>query len=94
MCVTFDTAADTYTLFRGRCDDNAKTRVRGPIGTDASSVDLESPRFTSENGTVQPAVTFRPTGSAWPGQVEVTRGGSDKVYRLRVDGITGRVSVG
>ena len=94
MCVTFDTAADTYTVYRGRCDDSARTRVRGPIDTDSSSVDLEDPRFTSENGTAESAVTFRPTGSAWPGQVEVTRSGSDKVYRLRGDGITGRVSVG
>ena len=94
MCVWFDTAADTYTVYRGRCDDASKVQVRGPLATGSPRVVLSAPAFTASDGSSYPGVTFRPTGSAWPGQVQVRRDGSAKVYTVSVEGMTGRVSLG
>ena len=92
MCVSFDTSADSYTLYRGACDDTAKQKVNGPFETDGGQVQLEAPVFT---GTSTPTgVTFFARGTATPGSVHVTSSASTKVYILDVEGLTGRVSLG
>ena len=92
MCVRFDTAADRYTVFHGRCDDATKTRAEGPFDTDSAGVHIGSAQFTSSAGTVGPGVTFRARGTAWAGAVKVTRDGSAKVHVVKVERLTGRVS--
>ena len=93
VCVTFDVASDSYTVFRGACDDPAKTRVKGPMSASSSKVHLTTPAFTSPSGTPGAAVGFTARGTAWPGQVKVTRDGSTKTYVLSVEGLTGRVAL-
>jgi len=92
MCVAFDTTTDSYTLYQGLCTDPSKVRIDGPFDTDSSAVHLSSPAFTSSSGTQQ-GVTFSARGTAWPGEVRVTRDGSTKVYRITVEGLTGRVAL-
>lgn len=91
MCVLFDTAANKYTLFRGRCDEPSRQHLAGPFDTGSPKVQVVSPAFTSSTSTQNSGVTFTPRGSAWPGGVRVTRTGSAKVYVLTVEGLTGRV---
>ena len=90
-CVWFDTAANTYTLYRGACD-GPKTKITGPYETGADEVTISSPTFTAPSGA-NPGVTFFARGTGWPGEVRVTRTGSSKVYVLKVEGLTGRVSL-
>lgn len=52
---------------------------------------LEQPTFTVPAGPPERA-TFYPRGSATPGYLLVTREGSDKDYRVEVEGLTARVS--
>jgi prepilin-type N-terminal cleavage/methylation domain-containing protein len=92
-CVLFDTAADTYTVYRGACDDAAKVRVLGPIGTQSGDVEISAPSFTSLAGVVRQGVTFRARGTAWAGQVLVTRRGAAKTYTIAVERLTGRVTL-
>jgi type II secretion system protein H len=92
-CVTFDVATDSYTVFRGACDDPAKTEVQGPKATNSSKVHLTTPAFTNPSGTPGAAVGFTARGTAWPGTVKVTRDGSTKTYVLSVEGLTGRVAL-
>ncbi|HYU85911.1 MAG TPA: GspH/FimT family pseudopilin [Kribbellaceae bacterium] len=92
-CVTFDVAADTYTTYRGACDDPAKTKVKGPEPTSSAKVHLSAPSFKGPSGTPGSGVTFTARGTAWPGKVTVTRSGSAKTYLLTVEGLTGRVSL-
>jgi type II secretion system protein H len=92
-CVTFDVATDSYTVFRGACDDPAKTEVQGPKSTDSGKVHLATPTFTSSAGTPAAGVSFTARGTAWPGTVKVTRDGSTKTYVLTVEGLTGRVAL-
>jgi type II secretion system protein H len=92
-CVTFDVGSNTYTVFRGACDDPAKTKVKGPVSTSSRKVHLTAPAFTSPTGTPGPNVGFTARGTAWPGQVKVTRDGATKTYVLSVEGLTGRVAL-
>jgi type II secretion system protein H len=92
-CVEFNVAANNYSVYRGPCDDVAKVKVLGPVGTGSKAVHLSAPAFSSPAGTPKPGVTFTPRGTAWPGQVTVTRDDSSKTYVLSVEGLTGRVSL-
>ncbi len=92
-CVLFDTAADTYTVYRGACDDPARVKVLGPVGTESPDVEISSPSFTSSAGVVSQGVTFRARGTAWAGRVLITRRGSSKTYTITVERLTGRVTV-
>ncbi len=92
-CVTFDVATDTFTVYRGACDNAAKSKVDGPVRTGSNRVHLEAPAFTTPSGTPTAGVTFTARGTAWPGQVRVTRDRSTKSYVLSVEGLTGRVSL-
>ena len=92
MCVQFDVDADQYDVYRGACDSSSRVRVAGPISTAASSVELSAPGFTAQSGATSTGVTFYARGTAWPGTVQVTRTGESRVYTLRVEGLTGRVS--
>jgi len=91
MCLLFDVAANKYTLYRGTCDNTAKTKILGPFATDNPDVHIATPVFTS-TGTSS-GVTFYARGTASPGTVKVTRVGSSKQYVLTVEGLTGRVSL-
>ena len=91
MCVQFDVPARQLVVYRGACDDAARTKVNGPIATPSPRVKFASPAFT-EAGTAT-GVTFYSRGTATPGSVKVTRDGSTKVYTLTVERLTGRVSL-
>lgn len=92
FCVTFDTAAETYTIWRYACD-TATTKVNGPYPMNHHQVHLDSPRFLYADGSTRTGVTFKPTGTATDGQIRITRDGSAKTYLVDVEGFTGRVSV-
>ncbi|MET1051765.1 MAG: GspH/FimT family protein [Mycetocola sp.] len=91
-CVWFLTANDTYTVYRGACEATTKQKLTGPHHTASSDVGLSGPSFAGSSGS-SAGVTFYARGTATAGGVSVTRSGSAKVYRLTVEGLTGRVAV-
>lgn len=90
MCVWFDVAANTYTVYRGACDSPAKQHLTGPHQTESPDVRLAAPAFPS---AASPGVTLYARGTAVQGSVKVTRTGSTKQYVITVEGLTGRVSL-
>lgn len=92
FCVTFDTAASTYTINRYACGTTLE-RVQGPTKIENAKVKINDVQFTRADGSIAPDVLFKPTGSAWSGYVTVTRTGSTKSYRINVEGFTGRVAI-
>jgi prepilin-type N-terminal cleavage/methylation domain-containing protein len=92
MCVSFRVAQNDYTVYRGACDSTTKVALIGPVASDSADTRLSAPAFTGTSGT-SAGVTFNARGTAWPGSVKVTRGGSPKIYTLTVEGLTGRVSL-
>ncbi|WP_148611631.1 pilus assembly FimT family protein [Nocardioides rubriscoriae] len=92
MCLSFDTAADTYTLSRFACGTTTQ-KINGPVKVEDGRVDITSAAFTAPDGSVSSGITFRPAGSAYPGTLKIARSGSTKVYTLTVEGLTGRVSI-
>jgi prepilin-type N-terminal cleavage/methylation domain-containing protein len=92
MCVWFDVAADTYTVYRGACDAATRQQLVGPYSTNGSGVHIASPSFAAPSGS-SPGVTFYARGTGWPGDVSVTRSGSTEVYVLAVEGLTGHVTL-
>lgn len=93
LCVTFDTTpgAASYTVHRFACDTSPLVKLLGPYKLD-SQQSLSGVAFKASNGTNHQAVTFRPSGTAWPGQLTLARAGSPKTYTIKVEGLTGRVS--
>lgn len=91
-CVWFDVSSDTYTVYRGACEASTKQKLTGPHHTASDDVGLSEPSFAGSAGA-SAGVTFYARGTAAAGQVQVTRSGSAKVYRLTVEGLTGRVSL-
>lgn len=91
FCVQFDTAADTYTVYRYACTDPDRVKVSGPFGTGSGWVHLSGPVFRDSADVAQTGVTFTAHGSAWPGQVSVVRDGTVTPYTVHVDSLTGRV---
>jgi hypothetical protein len=92
-CFEFDDAADTYSIYRGRCSESTRELVRGPVAL-AAGVRISGPSFTSAASTQVPSVTFAARGTGSAGEVDITRDGSSKTYTLTVDWLTGRVSPG
>jgi prepilin-type N-terminal cleavage/methylation domain-containing protein len=92
MCVWFDVTADTYTVYRGACDAASRQQALGPYTTNGPGVEITAPSFAAPSGT-SAGVTFYARGTGWPGEVSVTRSDSAKVYRLVVEGLTGRVAL-
>ena len=94
FCVTFDTAANTYTIWRYTCHSpTGNVKVNGPFTLGDSRVQLSDVNFTAVAPATSTEVTFRASGSATPGGLTITRTGSAKTYSLTVEGLTGRVSV-
>ena len=93
-CVWFDTTANSYSIYRGRCSESSKTLVTGPVPTGHDSIRITDPSFTSAAGTPMAGVTFQGRGTGSPGTVKILRDGSSKVYTIKVEGLTGRVSLG
>lgn len=91
-CVWFDVANATYTVYRGACNASTKQKLSGPHHTAADDVTLSDPSFSASSGS-SAGVTFYARGTAASGEVSVSRSGSAKVYRLTVEGLTGRVSL-
>jgi type II secretion system protein H len=91
MCVEFDADDRHYTLYTGECDDGPLVQAGGPFSTNAG-VQLDSASFTGRHATGA-GVTFYARGTASPGTVTLTRSGEAKVYTVRVEGLTGRVSL-
>lgn len=90
-CVRFDVAAETWSRFRGRCDDPGAQLVEGPVAV-GDGLGLDDARFQHDSTTYLPGVTFTPRGTATPGGVTVTRESSDVRVRIRVEALTSRVS--
>ena len=90
ICVWFDVAANSYTVYRGACDLASKVQVVGPYRTDSSGVRLAAPDFGPADSA---GVTMQARGTAWAGSVAVERAGSSKRYVLSVEELTGRVSI-
>lgn len=93
-CVLFGesaTSADSWSVHRGRCESDTKVRLEGPSYVE-EHLALEQPRFKVADDTYSAGVTFTPRGSATPGSVLLTRHDSDRVVRLVVEGLTGRVT--
>lgn len=97
-CVLFSADADSWEVFRGRCDSDDKLRIEGPVRVD-DGLDLVDPSFVVASDPTAPAttsagVTFTPRGSATAGSVRVARDGSSTVVTVSVEGLTGRVTEG
>jgi prepilin-type N-terminal cleavage/methylation domain-containing protein len=93
LCVKFDTTAETYTVYRFECATTGNVKVSGPFSLGDGRLLLSGVQFHKPDGTIVGMVTFRPSGSAWPGGLTIARTGSSKTYSLTVEGLTGRVSV-
>ena len=94
MCVQFDTGANTYTIFRGRCVAPVET-VQGATKAASGSVRLAAPSFTPPGPPPvadQAAVEFTSRGTAWPGSVKFTRAGATD-QTITVEGLTGRATL-
>lgn len=91
FCVTFHTAASTYTVSRYACG-TATERVAGPFTMNDKRVYFANVAFLQPDGSYGPNLTFKPTGTATAGSLNVSRQGSSKTYTVAVEGFTGRVS--
>lgn len=91
-CVQFAPAAGTWTLFRGACDAPSRQTLSGPHRASSEAVAVDAPVFTGPSGATD-GVTFYARGTAWPGELRVRRDDSSKVYVIKVEGLTGRVSL-
>jgi type II secretory pathway pseudopilin PulG len=91
MCVDFDVVAQTYSMYRGSCDDPAKVVLQGPMRPQGTKTRLSSPSFNGPGG-ISTGATFAPRGTAWPGSVRVIRTDGAKIWTLSLEGLTGRVS--
>lgn len=88
-CVTFNTTASTFAIFRSGCSGTQVGQTRALFNGHSH---LVSASFEQTDGTFAPQVIFTPRGSASPGGVVVSRDGSSKTYTISVEGLTGRVS--
>lgn len=91
ICVRFSTTDDSWTVLRGSCASPSTQLTKDTV--EAGGVELVGPSFTSGAGSPEPGVTFYPRGTATPGSVTVTRNGTSKIWTVKVEGLTGRVSV-
>ena len=92
VCVDFDTAAGEYRVYRYACDTTPLEPIIGPFELAADQA-FGVVEFSSPDGSSFSGVTFKPSGTAWPGSVTVNRAGSGKEYRIDVEGLTGRVDL-
>jgi hypothetical protein len=89
MCVSF--GSSSYTVWRGTCTSSDK--VNGPVQANGDA-QISGAAFTQLTPTQGAAtVVFTARGTASGGEVHVTRPGSTKDYKIKVDGFTGRVSL-
>jgi prepilin-type N-terminal cleavage/methylation domain-containing protein len=93
FCVKFDATGDSYTVYRNACAPTGNVKVGGPFTLGDSRVHLSAVSFTAVAPATSTEVTFRSSGSATPGGLNVTRTGSTKTYSIDVEGLTGRVSL-
>lgn len=90
-CVTFDTAAGAWRVYRYACSGASALQVdRGAVR--GSNVTLANASFVGSDGATSADVTFTPRGTASDGSVDVLRTGSSSRYRIFVEGLTGRVT--
>jgi prepilin-type N-terminal cleavage/methylation domain-containing protein len=92
FCITFGTS--TYTVYRYSCGTTSPTPVQVTKFKLDAGIGLASIGFIKPDGSTSTTqVSFRASGSAWPGGLVITRAGSTKTYTLDVEGLTGRVTV-
>lgn len=89
-CVSFDVALRSWKVYRVTCGTGALL-VKG--ATTTAGVTLTSPAFLQTDGSTTANAQFTPRGTATPGSVKVTRTTGSKVYTVKVEGLTSRVSV-
>ncbi len=90
ICVLFDAADNSWKTYRGAC--NGTKTAFGGTGRAQGGADLVSPHFSSGTSTTSAGVTFLPRGSAWPGELTVSRPG-ETGRQISVEGLTGRVTI-
>jgi type II secretory pathway pseudopilin PulG len=88
-CVTFDTAAGTWSTHRLSCTGAV---VKGPETVESGRITLTEAGFLQSDGSTQAQVLFSARGTGSKGSLKVRRTGSSKVYTVSVEGLTGRVS--
>jgi prepilin-type N-terminal cleavage/methylation domain-containing protein len=93
FCVKFDTTANSYTVYRYACAPTGNVKVGGPYNLGDARLQLSNVVFDSVAPATNTQLTFKASGTATPGGLQVTRTGSTKIYTLDVEGLTGRVSV-
>lgn len=92
ICLQFN-GTQSYSVYRGACA-GTKTLVLGPFQSDSSTT-----RFTPAPSTypgsscTATGATFYARGTAAECALTVTRTDASKVYVLKVEGLTGRVSL-
>jgi prepilin-type N-terminal cleavage/methylation domain-containing protein len=99
-CVYVNPTTSSFDTYRQDCSAPAKRVSRAT--TDSSRVSLTSVSFPAPEtailnqstacSTAGACAYFYPRGNALAGTVQVTRQGSAKVYTIRVEGLTSRVS--
>jgi prepilin-type N-terminal cleavage/methylation domain-containing protein len=92
FCIDFPSPGTSYTVYRYSCDTATRVKVSGPF-TLPAKVTITNPAFLNSDGATVTQAAFRPSGTAWPGQLVIIRTGSSKTYTLKVEGLTGRVSI-
>lgn len=91
-CVVFDTPTRAWTLYRGSCEQADRAELEtGRIEEDY--LNFTEATFVTGVDQQSSGVTFRSRGTATPGRVVVAREGSGTTRLVRVEGLTGRVSV-
>lgn len=90
-CVSVDSSARSYTTYKFSCG-SGRVAVKTGV-TQSSRVGLANESFLQSDGSSNSTVSFTPRGSATKGSLLVTRQGSNKVYNISVEGLTGRVSL-
>lgn len=92
LCVDFDLTAQTWSVLRGACTGTGQVRLEGPVRPEGGA--RVGAAMFATGTTTSDGITFYPRGTASPGSLTVTRGGSSRVDTLLVEGLTGRVSRG
>lgn len=91
-CVQVNTADRSYRLYKFSCGAPG-VPMQPAKQTQSTRVALTSSSFLQPDGSTSSSVSFYPRGAATKGSVQVTRVGSNKVYTVSVEGLTGRVSL-
>jgi len=92
FCVQFN-ADGTYQTYQFECGASG-VAVGGLQRVRSARVSLDAVKFKHADGSEKNTVLFLPRGTATKGSLKVARTGSDSKYSIKVEGLTGRVTLG